>query len=148
MIYLINIMITTSQDRYTVGIYCVYVLLSEIITDSMKHFFVTRLNKLETSNFYLFKANLIKVYTDHKNIETLSYLKQFDWSLNRCAFDFESVLALSMNFNIIPQCVLIIRNVIFFTKDGPTSFMSSMMIVLMTRMFLKQVVQSYQKTIK
>lgn len=123
--------------------YCVYVLMSEIITDSMKHFFVTRLNKLETSSFYTFKTNLVKAYSDHNQIDNLAYLKQFDWKLNRYAFDFETVLAMSMNFNILPQCVLIIRNIIFFTKDATSIIMSCAMIILVTRLILKIVVQRY-----
>ena len=49
--------------------------------------------------------------------EINKYHKRFDWDLNMAVFDFESVIAMSMNFNIIPQCVLILRN--FFCINNP-----------------------------
>jgi hypothetical protein len=86
----------------------------------MKHFFVARHNNLETVQFYEFKKNLVQLF-EHKSLETMEeinkYYKRFDWNLNMSVFDFESVIAMSMNFNIIPQCVLILRNV--FSINNP-----------------------------
>jgi hypothetical protein len=50
IIYLINILLTTSQNKTNIITkYCFIVLICEVVTDSMKHFFVTRLNNLDTT---------------------------------------------------------------------------------------------------
>ena len=59
IIYLINIILTTSQNKRLLLYYCLIVLVCEVVTDSMKHFFVARHNNLETVQFYEFKKNLI-----------------------------------------------------------------------------------------
>jgi len=44
-------------------VYCIYVLFSEVITDALKHFFVTRMNRIDTKTYYTFTANTIKQFT-------------------------------------------------------------------------------------
>ena len=48
IIYLINLLTTTSQSKRVIFKYCIYVFLSDILTDNIKNFLVTRLNKLST----------------------------------------------------------------------------------------------------
>lgn len=62
LLYLLNISLTTSKTKLTMVKHCVIMLGSEMLTDSLKHFFLTRLNKeLDTRDFYLFSSNLRKL---------------------------------------------------------------------------------------
>ena len=92
---------------------CFYVYLSEIITDSMKHFFVTKLNNHDTQQYYTFSKTILTMFnnkeTQLENVKT--YAKNYNWSLNEQIFEIESSLALLTNFLILPQCSLILRNI-------------------------------------
>jgi len=48
LIYLTNVILTTSQDKSIIVKYCLYLYLSEGLTDQIKHFFVRRLNNLDS----------------------------------------------------------------------------------------------------
>lgn len=57
-IYLINILLSTSQDLNILLRYSVIIMLSEVLIDSIKHFFITRLNKLRTDIYIDFKNQI------------------------------------------------------------------------------------------
>jgi Eukaryotic membrane protein family len=54
-LYLGNILLSTSQDRRVMLKYIVIIFLSEALIDSIKHFFITRLNRLRTELYIDFK---------------------------------------------------------------------------------------------
>ena len=59
IIYLINICLTTSQNKTDIVLYSVYVLISEVISDSLKHFFITRTNHIDTDTYYQYRKDAI-----------------------------------------------------------------------------------------
>lgn len=83
-------------------IYVIEVILSEMATDALKHFFVTRLNKIDTQQYKTFRKNLINLYNKKDPSQFCGYLKEFNWELHKGVFDFESVIGLSTNFMIMP----------------------------------------------
>jgi hypothetical protein len=52
MIYLMNIFASTSQDKRVIFNYMFFILAAELLIDWIKHFFITRLNRLR-SDLYL-----------------------------------------------------------------------------------------------
>lgn len=52
LIYIFNILATTNKDSQKMIVYCIYVLLSEVIADTLKHFFATRISLLDTQCYY------------------------------------------------------------------------------------------------
>ena len=61
IIYLSNILFSTSQDRVVILKYIGIILGSELLIDYIKHFFITRLNKLSTNVYTEFKN---QIYAD------------------------------------------------------------------------------------
>jgi Eukaryotic membrane protein family len=57
-IYMINILLATSQDTSVIVKYIVIIFLSEMLIDSIKHFFITRLNRLRSDLYTDFKHQL------------------------------------------------------------------------------------------
>lgn len=53
---------TTSQNKQQMLVHCVYVLFSEVITDTLKHFFVTRMNTIDTNVYYTFTENTLQQF--------------------------------------------------------------------------------------
>ena len=60
LIYMFNILITTSQDIRGMLRYILIIFLSEFVIDSIKHFFITRLNRLRTDLYIHFKLQIFK----------------------------------------------------------------------------------------
>jgi hypothetical protein len=63
-------MLSTSQDRKVLFKYIVIIFLSEGLIDSIKHFFITRLNRLRTELYIDFKNQLFKDYLNRSKITT------------------------------------------------------------------------------
>lgn len=63
-------MLSTSQDRKVLFKYIVIIFLSEGLIDSIKHFFITRLNRLRTELYIDFKNQLFKDYLTRSKIAT------------------------------------------------------------------------------
>jgi hypothetical protein len=61
-------MLSTSQDRKVLFKYIVIIFLSEGLIDSIKHFFITRLNRLRTELYIDFKNQLFKDYLTRSKI--------------------------------------------------------------------------------
>jgi hypothetical protein len=61
-------MLSTSQDRKVMFKYIVIIFLSEGLIDSIKHFFITRLNRLRTELYIDFKNQLFKDYLSRTKI--------------------------------------------------------------------------------
>ena len=59
LIYLTNVILTTSQDKTIIIRYCLYVFLSEGLADQIKHFFVRRLNNLDSGLYEQFSKSTI-----------------------------------------------------------------------------------------
>lgn len=64
-LYLTNVLLTTQQDRYQIARYMAYIFIAEIAVDWLKHFFITRLNKLSTSQYKQFKMMIYLDYIIH-----------------------------------------------------------------------------------
>lgn len=60
IIYLINICFTTMQDRQKIVKFCTYVMIAEVITDSIKHFFMCRVSELDSQIYYYFTSQTLK----------------------------------------------------------------------------------------
>mmetsp|Transcript_5507 Transcript_5507/g.8634 ORF Transcript_5507/g.8634 Transcript_5507/m.8634 type:complete len:239 (+) Transcript_5507:596-1312(+) len=59
LIYLVNILLTTSKKKRDIFRYCLWVGFVEILTDHVKHFFLSRLNKdITMTTFFKFKEDL------------------------------------------------------------------------------------------
>lgn len=104
------------------------VFISEMTIDCVKHYFITRLNNLNSELYNKFKAhiffrifqrmlitnkfspNLESKYKEVKAMldnnkgekEIAAAFENFNWSLNYIMFDFESTLAMSANCLILP----------------------------------------------
>lgn len=47
IVYMTNILMTTSQNRRKVLYYCLFMFFAEVSTDNIKHFFLTRHNNID-----------------------------------------------------------------------------------------------------
>jgi len=63
MIYLMNILASTSQDKRVIFNYMFFILAAELLIDWIKHFFITRLNRLRTDLYLEFTSQLFKDFT-------------------------------------------------------------------------------------
>ena len=54
-IHLLNIFASTSQDGNVIAYYMAIIFMSEVLIDSIKHFFITRLNRLRSDLYTDFK---------------------------------------------------------------------------------------------
>lgn len=62
MIYAMNIFLTTSQNKEQIFKFILIILGSEMVTDSLKHFFITKLNKLDSALYNIFRKNISLTY--------------------------------------------------------------------------------------
>jgi hypothetical protein len=92
-VYLSNILLTTKRAKQEIAKYCLLIFCSEILTDQLKHFFLTRFNKeLDTSHFHKFRLDLKflqKAFRkqDQKEIEhgqgvVRKYQSAFRWEMH------------------------------------------------------------------
>lgn len=114
IIYLINIMFTTSLDTSRALTFSLTVILVEIITDWLKHFITTRNSNLNTNLYNEFRVRILRQYKcllAEEKMEMPDYLARYKWELQSDTLDTESIMAINTNFLIFPQCILILRNV-------------------------------------
>jgi len=137
-IYFLSTLAFTSQDLRSVARRCAMMWLGELITDYIKHFFLTRLNNINIEFYIGMRCNLFqrvkllslmseqtqagecteevkfKQYSQQTGIEDKA-MSHIEWDLlSPNVFDCESVLSMSTNFMILPHVCLLLRNIQYF----------------------------------
>ncbi len=119
-------MLSTSQDRRVMLKYIVIIFLSEGLIDSIKHFFITRLNRLRTELYIDFKNQLFKDFlsrtkitkkiqfddegNEEEKLALRSAYKFYPGQLIDRVFDPETSMAMCGNLLVLPQACLVLRN--------------------------------------